>query len=65
MDNAGNVTENGQKDVDQEICAAAALKEDTDGREKDGDEDLDNVAAFMLVRSLSAILPVLPCPEAP
>ena len=29
MDDTGNVTKNGQEDVDEEVCIAATLKEDT------------------------------------
>lgn len=43
MDDAGNVSEDGEEDVDEEVCTAAALKEDTEGREEDGEDDLANV----------------------
>lgn len=39
----GNVTEDGQQDVDEEICVAATLEEDTEGREEDGKDDLADV----------------------
>ena len=45
MDDARNVTQNGQQDVDEEIGIAATLEEDTEGWEHDGKDDLDNVAA--------------------
>ena len=44
VDDAGNVTENGEEDVDAEVSTAAALEEDTDGREDDGKNDLADVA---------------------
>lgn len=45
VDDAGNVTENGQQDGDDEVGAAAALEEDTQRRQDDGEDDLDDVAA--------------------
>lgn len=44
VNDAGNVTEDGQQDVDKEISTAAALEEDTKRRENDGEDDLDDVA---------------------
>lgn len=44
MDDTGNVTQNGQQNVDEEIGAAATLEEDTHGREDDGKDDLADVA---------------------
>lgn len=44
MNDAGNVTKDGQQDVDEEVSTAAALEEDTKRREDDGDDDLDDVA---------------------
>lgn len=44
MDDTGNVTKDGKEDVDQEICAAATLKEHTKRREDDGKNNLDDVA---------------------
>lgn len=38
-------TKDGQEQVDEEVGAAATLKEDTKRREHDGANDLDNVAA--------------------
>jgi hypothetical protein len=40
----GNVTEDGQQDVDEEVGIASALEEHADGREEDGEHDLDEVA---------------------
>lgn len=31
MDDTGNVTEDGEQDVDEEVAATTALKEDADG----------------------------------
>jgi len=44
VDDTGNVTQNGQEDVDEEIGIATALKEDTERREDDGKDDLADVA---------------------
>jgi hypothetical protein len=38
-----NVTENSQQDVDEEVCVAAALQEDTQRREDDSEDDLAEV----------------------
>jgi len=43
VDDAGNVTKDGQENVDQKITTAAALEEDTEGREEDGEDDLADV----------------------
>jgi hypothetical protein len=39
----GNVTQDGQQDVDEEIRIAAALEEHAEGREEDGEDDLAQV----------------------
>jgi hypothetical protein len=44
MNNAGNVTKNGEEDVDQKITTAATLEEDTQRWEEDGKDDLADVA---------------------
>lgn len=44
VDDAGDVAENGQADVDQEVGAAPALEEDTERREDDGEDDLADIA---------------------
>ena len=44
MDDTRNVTQDREKDVDQEICIATALKEDTKRWEDDGEDDLADVA---------------------
>jgi hypothetical protein len=43
MNDAGNVTEDGQQDVDQKITTTAALEEDTQRWEDDGKDDLADV----------------------
>lgn len=45
MDDSGNVTKDGQQDVDEEVGIASTLEEDTKRREDDGEDDLDDVAA--------------------
>lgn len=44
VDDSGDVTEDGEEDVDEEVGAAAALEEDAEGREEDGEDDLADVA---------------------
>lgn len=41
----GNVTKDGQQDIDEEISIAAALEEDTERREEDGKDDLADVGS--------------------
>ncbi len=45
MDDARNVSQAGQDNVDEQIRTAASLKEDADGWQDDGKDDLDDVAA--------------------
>lgn len=45
MDDARNVPQTRQDDVDDEVGAAATLKEDSERWQEDGEEDLDDVAA--------------------
>ena len=40
-----NVTEDGQQNVDEEISIAAALEEDTQRREEDGEDELADVGS--------------------
>jgi hypothetical protein len=47
-----NVTENSQQDVDEEISIAAALEEDAQRWENDGEQDLANVAVGLLAAIL-------------
>lgn len=44
VDDTRNVTQDRQQDVDEEISIAAALEEDTQRREDDGEEDLADIA---------------------
>lgn len=44
MNDAGNVTKDGQQNVDEEIGTATTLKEDTKRREDDGKDDLADIA---------------------
>jgi hypothetical protein len=53
VDDSGNVTEDCEEDVDQQIAAAAALEEDTQGREDDGNDDLADIAGDELVTAPS------------
>lgn len=46
MDDTGNVTQDGQADVDEQVGTTSALQEDTHWREDDGEDDLADVAAF-------------------
>lgn len=45
MDDAGNVTEDSQEDVDEQVRAAAALEEDAKRGQDDGKDDLADVAS--------------------
>lgn len=44
MDDTRDVSEYRQKDVDEEVGIASTFKEDTDGREEDGENDFADVA---------------------
>ena len=44
VDDTGNVTKDGQQDVDEKVCVAAALKEDAQRGEKDGKDDFAEIA---------------------
>lgn len=44
VDDSGDVTKDGEEDVDEEVGAAAALEEDSEGGEEDGEDDLADVA---------------------
>ena len=47
-DTAGVLTtKDGQEQVDEEVSAATTLKEDTERREHDGADDLDDVAGVV------------------
>jgi hypothetical protein len=43
VDDSRNVTKDGQKDVDEEISSTAALEEDSQRWQKDGQDDLADV----------------------
>jgi hypothetical protein len=47
VDDTGNVSEDGQQDVDEEVGIATALKEDTQRREDDGKDDLADIAGSL------------------
>ena len=51
MNNSGNVTENRQEDVDEEVGIATTFKKDTEGRKDDGHNDFADIAT---VRTMSA-----------
>lgn len=44
VDDTGQVGQAGQEDVDEQISTAAALEEDTQGRQENGKQDLADVA---------------------
>jgi len=39
-----NVAEDGQENADEDLSTASSLEEDTERREDDGEDDLDDVA---------------------
>jgi len=43
MDDARNITKDGQKDVDKEVCTTTPFKEHTDRWQYDGKEDLADI----------------------
>jgi hypothetical protein len=44
MDDTGDVTQDREDDVEEEVGAAATLEEDTQRRQDDGEDDLADVA---------------------
>lgn len=56
VDDTRDVTQNRQENVDEEVGAAAALEQDSDGREEDGEDDLEDVAGEGVVSFLSTVL---------
>ncbi|MNY80485.1 hypothetical protein D3C86_2215480 [compost metagenome] len=50
MDDAGDVAQQGEQDVQPEGAAEAHLEEHAERRQKDGDEDADQVHVKLLVR---------------
>ena len=51
METYGNVTEDGQQDVDEEVGVAATLEEDTKRGQDNGEDDLADIAGWLLVRA--------------
>lgn len=49
-----NVTQDGQQDVDEEVCAATTLKEDSERGQENGDNDLDDVSEHLSAGALPA-----------
>lgn len=45
VDDTGNVTQDGEQDVDAEVSTASSLQEDTDGWQDDGKNDLEDIAS--------------------
>ncbi len=52
VDDTGNVTQNCEEDVDEEISVATSLEEDTDGWKENGEDDLNDVAVDRLATAL-------------
>lgn len=46
VDNAGDVTQDGEKDVNEQIRTAAALEEDSQRWQEDGEDDFENIAVI-------------------
>lgn len=44
MDNARQIAQAGEYDIDQQVAAAAPLEEHSDGRREDGEEDFADIA---------------------
>lgn len=44
MNNARQVAQAGEYDIDQQVAAAAPLEEHPDGRREDGEEDFADIA---------------------
>lgn len=45
MDDARNVAQNREEDIDTQVSANASFEENTDWRKEDGEDDLADVAA--------------------
>lgn len=52
VDDTRDVTQDGEQDVNEEVGSASPLEEDTDGRQDDGEDDLDDVAVWGLSSAL-------------
>ena len=48
VDDAGNVAQDCEQDVDEQVRAASALEEDTERWEDDGEDDLDDIAVVLI-----------------
>jgi len=46
VDDSGNVSQNGQQDVDEEISTTTALEEDTKRWEDDGEDDFADITVM-------------------
>ncbi len=44
MNDSRNVAKDGEEDVDEQVGITTALKEDTNGRENDGEDNFADVA---------------------
>lgn len=53
MDDTGNVTQDGQADVDQQVHTASSLQENTQGRKNDGEDDLANISEKRIVSTVT------------
>lgn len=49
MNDARNPTEDGEQDVDEQVAAAATLKEDTEGWQYDRQEDFQDVSKMQML----------------
>jgi hypothetical protein len=49
VDDAGHVAEQGEQAVDPEVFRDADLQQDADGRQDDGEQDLDDVGAAAVI----------------
>lgn len=56
-------TQDCEQDVDQEVGTAASLKEDSYGRQDDGNNDLGDVAVEKDVVSIQLLLPTMTSPR--
>lgn len=54
VDDAGDVTQDGEQDVDEQVSTAAALEEHTQRWQEDGKDDLADIAVYSAL--LAAIL---------
>lgn len=52
VDNTGNVTHNGQADVDEQVCTTSTLQKDTYRRQDDGQDDLTNITLKDVSRTI-------------